>query len=181
MKLRCTGNKTKQMDIWEMERRWLESRWRRSPNAARTRRGVDFGGSRDSRCVYWHIQSLPIPVCCPRMLQDGYHWSCTRKGKDNWTKWLPPKSAPLLVRAAFGVTGFLAIAAPFLSYVHLFCLVPYTPGFHSIITLHVFSTLFPSMSLSVIVMWILSGAILLLCSVFLARLCFYVLSFLNHN
>ena len=30
-----------------MERRWLESRWRRSPNTARTRRGADSGGSRD--------------------------------------------------------------------------------------------------------------------------------------
>ena len=33
--------------------------------------------------VYGHFQSLPIPVCCPHMLQDGHHCSCTQKGKDN--------------------------------------------------------------------------------------------------
>jgi hypothetical protein len=35
------------MEQWKMERRWLESRWRRPPNATRTRRGANFGGSRD--------------------------------------------------------------------------------------------------------------------------------------
>ena len=42
--------------------------------------------------VYGHIQSLPIPVCCPHMLQDGHHCSCTKEGKGNWTKWLSPRS-----------------------------------------------------------------------------------------
>jgi hypothetical protein len=36
-----------------------------------------------AQSVYGHIQSLPIPVCCPQMLQDGYHWSCTKEGKDH--------------------------------------------------------------------------------------------------
>ena len=39
-----------------------------------------------------HIQSLPIPVCCPHMLQDGHHCSCTQECKGNWTKWLLPHS-----------------------------------------------------------------------------------------
>ena len=43
-------------------------------------------------CVYGHIQSLPIPVCCHYMLQDDHHCSCTQEDKDNWTKWLPPHS-----------------------------------------------------------------------------------------
>jgi hypothetical protein len=34
-------------------------------------------------CVYGHNQSLPIPVCCPHMLQDGHHCSCTQEGKAN--------------------------------------------------------------------------------------------------
>ncbi|KAM9560754.1 uncharacterized protein ACWYII_020322 [Salvelinus alpinus] len=34
-----------------------------------------------SWCVYGHIQSLPIPVCCPHMLQDGHHCSCTQECK----------------------------------------------------------------------------------------------------
>ena len=36
-------------------------------------------------CVYGHIQSLPIPVCCPHMLQGGHHCSCTQEGKGNRT------------------------------------------------------------------------------------------------
>jgi hypothetical protein len=39
-------------------------------------------------CLYGHIQSLPILVCCPHMLQDGHHCSCIQEGKGNWTKWL---------------------------------------------------------------------------------------------
>jgi hypothetical protein len=44
--------KTRQIQ-WKMkvEQRWLEDRWRRPPNAARTRRGTDFGGSRDRQFV----------------------------------------------------------------------------------------------------------------------------------
>ena len=33
--------------------------------------------------VYRHIQSLPIPVCCPHLLQDGHHCSCTQESKGN--------------------------------------------------------------------------------------------------
>jgi hypothetical protein len=45
-------NKTKQMENerW-IEDRWLEDRWRQPPNAARTGRGTDFGGSHDSVTV----------------------------------------------------------------------------------------------------------------------------------
>ena len=43
-------------------------------------------------CVYRHIKSLPIPVCCPHMLQDGHHCSCTLECKSNSTIWLPPHS-----------------------------------------------------------------------------------------
>jgi hypothetical protein len=31
-----------------VDRWWLEGRWRRPPNTAWTRRGTDFGGSRDT-------------------------------------------------------------------------------------------------------------------------------------
>ena len=41
--------KTRQ-DKWKMDRRWLEDRQRRPPSTARTRRGIDFGRSRDTRC-----------------------------------------------------------------------------------------------------------------------------------
>ena len=30
-------------------------------------------------CVYGHIQSLPIPVCCPDMLQDGPQCLCSQE------------------------------------------------------------------------------------------------------
>jgi hypothetical protein len=48
MKTRCVENKDKTNGKWKMDQRWLEDRWRRLPNAARTRRGTDLGGSRDS-------------------------------------------------------------------------------------------------------------------------------------
>ena len=35
------------------------------------------------KCVYRHIQSLPIPVCCPHLLQDVHHCSCTQESKGN--------------------------------------------------------------------------------------------------
>uniref|UniRef100_A0AAZ3QBU0 Ig-like domain-containing protein n=1 Tax=Oncorhynchus tshawytscha TaxID=74940 RepID=A0AAZ3QBU0_ONCTS len=31
------------------------------------------------RCVYGHIQSIPIPVCCSHMLQEGHHCSCSQE------------------------------------------------------------------------------------------------------
>ena len=31
--------------------------------------------------VHWHFQSLPIPVCCPHLLQDVHHCSCTQESK----------------------------------------------------------------------------------------------------
>ena len=43
-------------------------------------------------CVYGHIQTLLIRVCCPHMFQDGHHCSCTQEGKGNWTEWLLPQS-----------------------------------------------------------------------------------------
>ena len=30
-------------------------------------------------CVYGHIQSIPIPVSCAHILQDGHHCSCSQK------------------------------------------------------------------------------------------------------
>ena len=30
-------------------------------------------------CVYGHIQSIPIPVCCSHMLQEGHHCSCSQE------------------------------------------------------------------------------------------------------
>ena len=52
-------------------------------------------------CVYGHIQSLPIPVYCPHMLQDGHHCSCTQEGKDNWTKWLLPLALTSVIMNCF--------------------------------------------------------------------------------
>ena len=40
--------------------------------------------------VYRHIQSLPIAVCCPHLLQDVHHCSCTQESKGNWAKLLSP-------------------------------------------------------------------------------------------
>jgi hypothetical protein len=97
-----------------------------------------------------------------------------------WLSRLPLKSAPLLDRRHRISRHHHSI----FSYVHLFCLVPYTPGFHSLINVYVFSPLFLIMSLCVIVCLccgLLSGALLLPCSVFLARYYFYVLYFVVRN
>ena len=45
---RCEGRQDKTNGKWKMDQWWLEDWWRRPPNTARTRRGTDFGGSRDS-------------------------------------------------------------------------------------------------------------------------------------
>jgi hypothetical protein len=37
----------------------------------------------DGWSVYGHIQSIHIPVCCPHMLQDVHHYSCTQESKGN--------------------------------------------------------------------------------------------------
>ena len=48
MKTRCVGKQDKTNGKWKMDWRWLEDRRRLPPNTARTRRGTDFGRSRDS-------------------------------------------------------------------------------------------------------------------------------------
>ena len=45
---RCDGRQDKTKGKWKEDQRWLEGRWLRPPNTARTRRGTNFGGSRDS-------------------------------------------------------------------------------------------------------------------------------------
>ena len=45
---RCVGRQDKTNGKWKVDRRWLEGRRHRPPNAAWTRRGTDFGGSRDT-------------------------------------------------------------------------------------------------------------------------------------
>ena len=45
---RCVGRRQdKTNGKWKMDQRWLEDRWRRTPSTAWTRRGNDFGRSRD--------------------------------------------------------------------------------------------------------------------------------------
>jgi hypothetical protein len=34
-------------------------------------------------CVYGHIQSIPIQVCCPHMLQVGHYCSCSQESQGN--------------------------------------------------------------------------------------------------